>query len=46
MTTMDVIAHHGGRAANFLEIGGAAYTKARPALELVLDNRRGDGVWW
>ena len=40
MTTMDVIAHHGGRAANFLEIGGAAYTKARPALELVLDNPR------
>ena len=38
MTTMDVIAHHGGRPANFLEIGGAAYTKARPALELVLDN--------
>ena len=40
MTTMDVIAHHGGRPANFLEIGGAAYTKARPALELVLDNSR------
>ena len=40
MTTMDVIAHHGGRPANFLEIGGAAYTKAKPALELVLDNRR------
>ena len=40
MTTMDVIAHHGGRPANFLEIGGAAYTKARPALELVLDNPR------
>ncbi len=38
MTTMDVIAHHGGRPANFLEIGGDAYTKARPALELVLDN--------
>ena len=38
MTTMDVITHHGGRPANFLEIGGAAYTKARPALELVLDN--------
>ena len=38
MTTMDVIAHHGGRPANFLEIGGAAYTKAKPALELVLDN--------
>ena len=40
MTTMDVIARHGGRPANFLEIGGAAYTKARPALELVLDNRK------
>ena len=40
MTTMDVIAHLGGRPANFLEIGGAAYTKARPALELVLDNPR------
>ena len=38
MTTMDVIAHHGGEPANFLEIGGEAYTKAKPALELVLDN--------
>lgn len=38
MTTMDVIAHHGGAPANFLEIGGEAYTKAKPALELVLDN--------
>ena len=38
MTTMDVITHHGGRPANFLEIGGESYTKARPALELVLDN--------
>ena len=38
MTTMDIIVHHGGRPANFLEIGGAAYTKAWPALELVLDN--------
>ena len=40
MTTMDVVAHHGGRPANFLEIGGEAYTKAKPALELVLDNPR------
>ena len=40
MTTMDVIAHYGGRPANFLEIGGAAYTKAGPALELVLGNPR------
>jgi succinyl-CoA synthetase beta subunit len=38
MTTMDVIAHLRGRAANFLEIGGEAYTKATPALALVLDN--------
>jgi len=38
MTTMDVITHHGGRPANFLEIGGDAYTKATPALELVLSN--------
>ena len=40
MTTMDVIAHHGGRAANFLEIGGAAYTRGAPALEIVLANPR------
>ncbi|MDE0137475.1 MAG: acetate--CoA ligase family protein [bacterium] len=39
MTTMDVIVHLGGRPANFLEIGGDAYTKARPALELVLRQR-------
>jgi succinyl-CoA synthetase beta subunit len=36
MTTMDVIRHHGGRPANFLEIGGESYTQARPALELLL----------
>ena len=40
MATMDVVAHHGGRPANFLEIGGEAYTMARPALELVLANER------
>ena len=40
MTTMDVITRHGGRPANFLEIGGDAYTRATPALELVLDNPR------
>lgn len=38
MTTMDVVSHHGGRPANFLEIGGEAYTKATPALELLLSN--------
>ena len=40
MTTMDVITHHGGRPANFLEIGGESYTMAKPALELLLDNPR------
>ena len=35
-TTMDVVRHHGGRPANFLEIGGESYTQARPALELLL----------
>ena len=40
MTTMDVVSHYGGRPANFLEIGGEAYTKAKPALELVLANPR------
>lgn len=38
MTTMDVIAHCGGRPANFLEIGGEAYTKSEIALDLVLSN--------
>jgi len=38
MTTMDVIRHFGGRPANFLEIGGEAYTKSAAALELVLSN--------
>jgi len=40
MTTMDVIAHCGGAPANFLEIGGDAYTKAEGALGLVLANPR------
>lgn len=38
MTTLDAVHHYGGRPANFLEIGGEAYTKATPALRLVLDN--------
>lgn len=36
MTTMDVVRFHGGRPANFCEIGGEAYTKAKTAMELVL----------
>jgi succinyl-CoA synthetase beta subunit len=38
MTTMDAIRHFGGAPANFMEIGGDSYTKAKPALELVLSN--------
>ena len=38
MTTMDAVRHFGGEPANFLEIGGDAYTKATPALKLVLAN--------
>ena len=37
MTTMDVVRHHGGKPANFCEIGGQAYTKAEMALGMVLD---------
>ena len=40
MTTMDVVRHHGGGPANFLEIGGESYTQAKPALELLLSNPR------
>jgi succinyl-CoA synthetase beta subunit len=36
MTTMDVIAHFGGKPVNFLEIGGEAYTKSEAGLGLVL----------
>ena len=38
MTTMDAITHFGGRPANFLEIGGEAYTKAETALTILLGN--------
>jgi succinyl-CoA synthetase beta subunit len=40
MTTMDAVRHYGGQPANFMEIGGESYTKAKPALELVLANPR------
>jgi len=36
MTTMDAVRHYGGEPANFLEIGGEAYTLGQAALELVL----------
>ena len=38
MTTIDAVRHYGGQPANFLKIGGDAYVKAAPALELVLAN--------
>jgi succinyl-CoA synthetase beta subunit len=38
MTTMDVVKHYNGGPANFLEIGGEAYTRAEIALSLVLAN--------
>lgn len=38
MTTMDAVAHFGGRPANFLEIGGEAYTQGRAAVEILLKN--------
>ncbi len=38
MTTMDAITHYGGSPANFLEVGGEAYTKAKVALEILLKN--------
>ena len=38
MTTMDAISHFGGSPANFLEIGGEAYTKATAALRILLRN--------
>ena len=40
MTTMDAISHFGGEPANFLEIGGEAYTKSQIALEILLSNPR------
>lgn len=38
MTSMDAIDHFGGAPANFLEVGGEAYTKTRTALEILLRN--------
>ena len=40
MTTMDAISHYGGEPANFLEIGGNAFTLGKQALEVVLGNPR------
>ncbi|MEM8744769.1 MAG: ATP-grasp domain-containing protein [Pseudomonadota bacterium] len=44
MTTMDAISHYGGEPANFLEIGGNAFTLGKQALEVVLANPRVDSL--
>ncbi len=38
MTSMDAVRHYGGTPANFLEIGGEAYSLGKEALETVLAN--------
>ncbi len=38
MTSMDAVVHYGGKPANFLEIGGEAYSLGKEALETVLSN--------
>ena len=40
MATLDAVRFHGGRPANFMEIGGDAYRKGKEALAIVLGNRR------
>ena len=40
MATLDAVRFYGGRPANFMEIGGDAYRKAKEALEIVLGNPR------
>jgi len=38
MATLDAVRCHGGRPANFMEIGGDAYRKGKEALAVVLGN--------
>ncbi|MBM4321166.1 MAG: succinate--CoA ligase subunit beta, partial [Deltaproteobacteria bacterium] len=46
MATMDIILHHGGRPANFLDVGGAATAeRVAMALILILDDPRVAGVF-
>ncbi len=40
MATLDAVEFHGGRPANFMEIGGDAYRKGREAIEILLGNPR------
>ena len=38
MTVLDLVNHYGGKAATFLEFGGAAYERAREAMKITLAN--------
>lgn len=38
MTTLDLVKMNGGRPANFMEFGGATYTRAATALRIALKN--------
>ncbi|MGH3664497.1 MAG: ATP-grasp domain-containing protein, partial [Egibacteraceae bacterium] len=44
MATLDAVTHQGGAPANFLEIGGDAYSKATAAMRLVLGNPRARSI--
>ena len=38
MATLDIISYFGGKPANFLEVSGRTYHKAKEALEIILSN--------
>ncbi|MBN2407471.1 MAG: ADP-forming succinate--CoA ligase subunit beta [Elusimicrobia bacterium] len=38
MATLDIITHFGGKPANFLEVSGRTYGKAKEAIQIVLSN--------
>ncbi|MEW6040180.1 MAG: ATP-grasp domain-containing protein [Elusimicrobiota bacterium] len=38
MATLDILTHFGARPANFLEVSGRTYNKAKEALEIIISN--------
>lgn len=44
MMTMDVVAHYGGKPANFMEIGGELYKRSEEALDYLLSRKDLNGV--
>lgn len=38
MATLDILTHFGGKPANFLEVSGRTYHKAKEAIEIILSN--------